>query len=392
MSQTYRVACSLCGKWNEVDEPMTGHEVQCPHCKGFYMVTPCDDDDAQDSSLDKPAPVQQPLYTCGTKGYTAYRIPALLVTQKGTVLAFCEGRVNSIADDGDIAILVRRSEDAGETWSPQEIVQADSSCDAITIGNPCPVVDRDTGTIWLTFCRNNRDVFATHSDDDGKSWSPPTEITAAVKEKDWNWYATGPGHGLQIERGPHKGRMVFPCDHNTTQGGVRSHVFVSDDHGKSFQLTEPIGPKMNECEVVELTRNRLLLSMRNDLGKGQRAFSISDDGGETWSAPELQPQVYCASCQSSILRYSWEPSVLLYSGPGGPDRIEMTVRVSYDEGKTWPVARRLKLKGGSGYSDLAVLPDGTIGCLYEAGWEQPIVFAKFPLRWITEDTKTPSPN
>jgi sialidase-1 len=328
-------------------------------------------------------PHQQELYTGGTLGYNAYRIPSLVVTTKGTVLAFCEGRRNSISDKGDIDLLLRRSTDDGATWSDQTIAYAEGDGEEITIGNPCPVVDRDTGIIWLAFCRNNRDVFMTHSTDDGKSWTKPTEITADVKKKSWGWYATGPGHGIQIAHGKHKGRMVFPCDHCTPTGD-RSHVFVSDDHGKSFMLTKATGWQMNECEVVELADERLLLSMRNTFKKGARAFATSDNGGATWSEPQLDPQVYCPECQSSIHRYSWEPSILLYSGPGGPDRIKMTVRVSYDEGKTWPAARLLKEEGGSGYSDLAVLPDGTVGCLYEDGWKKPIVFAKFPLDWITE--------
>ena len=224
--------------------------------------------------------MQQPLYTCRTKGYSAYRIPSLVVTTKATLLAFCEGRKNSIKDHGDIDLMLRRSTDGGKTWSEQVIVYEEGDTEEITIGNPCPVVDRDTGTVWLAFCRNNRDVFMTHSKDDGKSWAKPTEITADVKAEGWGWYATGPGHGIQLTRGKYKGRLVFPCDHGTKQGG-RSHVFVSDDHGKTFVLTQATGWKMNECEVVELIDGRLLLSMRNGLGKGQRAFSISKDGGGT---------------------------------------------------------------------------------------------------------------
>jgi sialidase-1 len=327
---------------------------------------------------------QQTLYTCGTEGYKAYRIPSLVVTTKGTLLAFCEGRTNGIQDEGDIDLVLRRSKDGGKTWSEQTIVYEEGDTAPITIGNPCPVVDQDTGTVWMSFCRNNRDVFMTHSKDDGETWSTPTEITADVKMKSWGWYATGPGHGIQITRGKYKGRLVFPCDHEARKR-PGSHVFVSDDHGKSFALTQRAGWEMNECEVAELIDGRLLLSMRNNLGKEQRAFSISEDGGGTWSKPELNPKVYCSVCQASIERYSREPSILLYSGPGGPERVEMTVRASYDEGKTWPVSRRLKEDGGSGYSDLAILPDGSIGCLYESGWWGPIVFAKFSMEWLTEN-------
>jgi sialidase-1 len=330
--------------------------------------------------------VQQPLYTCRTKGYNAYRIPSLVVTTRGTLLAFCEGRKNSISDHGDIDLMLRRSTDGGKTWSEQVIVYEEGGTALITIGNPRPVADRDTGIVWRSSCRSNRDVFMTHSKDDGKSWAKPTEITADVKAKDWEWYATGPGHGIQLTRGKHKGRLVFPCDHGTKKGG-RAHVFISDDHGKTFVRTKPAGWKTNECEVVELTDGRLLLTMRNGLGKCLRAFSTSEDGGETWSKPVLHPDVYCPVCQASIHRYSWKPSILLYSGPGGPDRIKMTVRASFDEGKTWPVSRQVKQEAGSGYSDLAVLPDGSICCFYEAGWKKPLVFARFPLRWLTGGKK-----
>lgn len=328
-------------------------------------------------------PYKKALYTCGENGYKAYRIPALAVTGKGTLLAFCEGRKDNIRDHGDIDLLLRRSADGGKTWSEQAIVHEEGGTKKITIGNPCPVVDRDTGVVWLAFCRNNLDVFMTHSKDDGKSWAKPAEITASVKKKTWGWYATGPGQGLQLTRGKYKGRLVFPCDHgDTTDKTGRSHVFYSDDHGKTFVLGKATEGKMNECEAVELADGRLLLSMRNGLGKGKRAFSISKDGGETWSRPKVNEHVYCPACQSSIRRYSWKPNILLYSAPDGPGRIKMTVRASYDEGKTWPAARLVKNRGGSGYSDLAVLPDGSICCFYEAGWRGPIVFAKFPLSWI----------
>jgi len=329
---------------------------------------------------------RQDLFTCGENGYKAYRIPALVVTNKGTLLAFAEGRKDNIRDHGDIDVVLRRSTDGGKTWSDQVIVHEEGDTEKITIGNPCPVVDRDTGTIWLGFCRNNKRVFMTHSDDDGNTWAKPTEITDVVSKKEWTWYATGPGHGIQLTRGKHKGRLVFPCDNGNGKTGS-SHCFYSDDHGKTFKLGEPTDIKMNECEAVELADGRLLLTMRNGLGKSQRAFSYSSDGGHTWTKPELNENVYCPVCQAAIFRYSWDPNIILYSGPGGPSRINLTVRASYDEGKTWPAAKIVDLQG-SGYSDLAVLPDGSICCLLEAGWWKPIVFTKFSLEWLTaEDEK-----
>lgn len=213
-------------------------------------------------------PVKQVLYESGANGYHTYRIPGLVLTTKGTLLAFCEGRKTSRSDHGDLDLLVRRSSDGGATWTDQVIVHEEGGDAKITIGNPCPVVDRDTGTVWLAFCRNNDDVLMTHSDDDGATWSTPEDITEDVKLETWDWYATGPGHGIQLERGEHKGRLVFPCDHRDTSRpkgwneAGRSHIFYSDDHGKTFQLGTPTDWSMNECEMAERSDGCLLLSMR----------------------------------------------------------------------------------------------------------------------------------
>jgi len=344
------------------------------------------------AAADEDTPYEQVLYGSGTEGYHTYRIPGLVVTAKGTLLVFCEGRKTSRSDHGDLDLMLRRSTDGGKTWSAQEIIYEEGGTAKVTIGNPCPVVDKTTGTVWLAFCRNNDRVFMTRSADGGLTWAKPKEITADVKEKDWGWYATGPGHGIQLARGKYKGRLVFPCDHGVKgrKGGWkdkgRSHVFYSDDHGKTFQLGKATDWGMNECEAVELADGRLLLSMRNYHGKNQRAFATSRDGGRTWSEPKHHAQVYCPTCQSSIHRYAWKPDIILYSGPGGGGRNDLAIRASYDEGKTWPVARRLH-RGGSAYSDLAVLPDGSICCLYEADGYKTITFAKFPLRWLTGEQK-----
>ena len=336
------------------------------------------------------SPNEQVVFRSGELGYHTYRIPALAVTTKGTLLAFCEGRKTSRSDHGDIDLMLRRSTDGGHTWTAQTIVYEEGDTAKITIGNPCPVVDRETGIVWLAFCRNNDQVLMTHSKDDGLTWSDPAEITADVKSERWDWYATGPGHGIQITRGPHKGRLVFPCDHrvkdtdSSWKNRGRSHVFYSDDHGKTLRLGDPTDWAMNECEAVELAGGRLLLSMRNYHGKNQRAFATSSDGGQSWSTPELHSQVHCPTCQSSMHRYGWEPNIILYSGPGGPGRNRLTIRASYDEGKTWPAAKVLH-PGGSAYSDLAVLDDGSICCLYEADNYATITFAKFPLTWLTAD-------
>src|SRR5262249_53960976 len=154
-------------------------------------------------------------------GYHTYRIPSLIVSPKGTVLAFCEGRKNSGSDAGDIDLVLKRSTDGGKTWQPMQVVWDDGPN---TCGNPCPVVDRQPGTIWLAMTHNlgsdtekqiiertakgTRTVWITKSADDGATWSKPIEITAAVKKPDWTWFATGPGVAIQTA----KGRLVIPCD------------------------------------------------------------------------------------------------------------------------------------------------------------------------------------
>ncbi|WP_207510416.1 sialidase family protein [Longitalea luteola] len=346
------------------------------------------------------------LFVSGKDGYKSYRIPAIVTTNKGTLLAFCEGRKNNAADAGDIDMLVKRSTDGGRTWSKQQVIWDDS---INTCGNPCPVVDEETGTICLIMCHNlgddkeeainkkisrsTRTVWVSRSKDDGLSWSAPENITATTKKKEWGWYATGPGIGIQIKNGPHKGRLVIPCDFSyddsTTipaQGhlSMGSHSIYSDDHGATWQLGGTITPKMNECQVVEVAdgNGTLLMNMRSYFQRNCRAHAISYDGGISWTAPVDVPALMEPVCQASIIRYSWPSkkakSTMLFLNPASAKRINMTIRASYDEGQTWPVIRTLHA-GPSAYSSMTVLPDGSINCLYEAGKNRPyetIVFQK----------------
>ncbi len=354
-------------------------------------------------------PFGTPVFISGQAGYSGYRIPALAVTTKGTILAICEGRRNSLGDTGDIDLLVRRSTDHGKTWGPQQVVWDDGGN---TCGNPCVVVDRDTGKIWLLTTWNRGDdhegeiiagaskdtrrVFVTHSDDDGLTWAKPVEITADVKQQDWTWYATGPGGGIQIERGPRKGRLVVPCDHIEKETKhYYSHVIYSDDHGKNWKLGGSTPQhKVNECEVVELADGRLMLNSRNYSAQRFRQIAFSDDGGLTWYNQRHDEALIEPVCQAAIERYRWpsqgKPGVILFSNPASTaGRRRMTVRASFDDGKTWPVARVLN-PGPSAYSDLAVLPDGQIACLYEGGTDydvQSMMFANFTLDSLQEETR-----
>ncbi len=356
-------------------------------------------------------------FVSGTGGYHTYRIPALIVTRSGTLLAFCEGRKNSRSDTGDIDLLVKRSTDGGATWSESSVVWDDGTN---TCGNPCPVVDQTTGVIWLAMTwnhgeddereimnnagRDTRRVFISPSADDGRTWSKPREITTAVKRSDWRWYATGPGVGIQLEKGPWKDRLLIPCDHSVAlsgrdQLGYNSHVIFSDDHGQNWRLGGVISPAVNECQVVELSDGVLMINMRNyDRSRTTRAIATSTDGGTTWSPVRHDPVLVEPICQASFLRCTEQPpddrNRLLFANPahGEPGRRrDLTIRMSYDEGRTWPVQRVL-WAGPAAYSSLAVLPNGRVACLFEAGDQQPyerIVCACFEPHWLATNSGNP---
>jgi sialidase-1 len=310
------------------------------------------------------------------------------------VLAFCEGRKKSSSDTGDIDLLVKRSTDHGKTWSRQEIVWDDG---ANTVGNPCPVVDRTTGTIWLLLTHNQgadteaqisggtskgtRTVWVLHSTDDGATWSKPVEITKDVKRDNWTWYATGPGCGIQLKTG----RLVIPCDHKTAGAkSFHSHVLYSDDHGKTWKLGGVLGEKTNECQVVERQDGTLLINMRSYHGKNRRAVATSSDGGLTWGDVTLDDALIEPVCQASLIR-TGDRGELLFANPASTKREKLTVRLSR-EGKTWPVARCLH-DGPAAYSALVLLGDGALGCLYERGEKSPyqtITFARFSRAWLEE--------
>jgi len=355
---------------------------------------------------------QQDIFVSGQGSYHTYRIPALIITSNQTLLAFCEGRKHSRSDTGDIDLLLRRSTDGGRTWSESQVVWDDGPN---TCGNPCPVLDEQTGIIWLLLTHNRgntverqirdrkpgamRTVWVSRSEDNGRTWAPPKEITASTKAPSWRWYATGPGVGIQLQHGPHRGRLVIPCDYSfpvperaaggpVDEGGA--HIIYSDDHGQTWELGGTVQPGMNESQVIELSDGQggLLINMRTTAKATRRAQSISHDGGQTWTTPDYPTELVEPHCQGSILRYDWpvdgEPGRLLFSNPASTSRTNLTVRVSRDNGKTWPVSRSLH-EGPSAYSCLTVLPDKSIGCLYECGPSnayENIRFARFPIGWL----------
>lgn len=335
------------------------------------------------------------VFQAGGDGYHSFRIPALCVTRRGTVLAFCEGRRNSRSDTGDIDLVLKRSRDGGATWSRLEVV-ADHGPD--TVGNPCPVVDRRTGIIWLPLTQNPgwatqkqilagegaRTLWMTHSADDGATWAPPQEITAAVKDPSWTWCATGPGNAIQLR----SGRLLVPCDY-AARGTSREHSWVmySDDRGRTWKRGGELPEGTGESQAVELADGTLLINCRADQGH-RRLAGRSRDGGLTWGEFGPDPALVEPHCQASLIRYTGRRgprSRLLFSNPAAETRVRMTVRASDDGGRTWPVSRVLH-EGPAAYSSLAALPDGSVGCLYECGESnayETITLARFPMEWLT---------
>ncbi len=330
------------------------------------------------------------LFESGTEGYQCFRIPAMVTSVQGTVLAFAEGRKKGCSDTGDIDLVMKYSKDQGKTWSQLTVIwdDGDKVC-----GNPAPVVDAATGTIHLLSTWNlgkdhereiidgtsqdTRRIFVMSSTDEGLSWSEPREITTSVKRENWTWYATGPCHGIQLKQGVHKGRLLIPCDHiEATTKKYYSHTIYSDDQGLTWELGgRTPQDQVNECTVAELSDGRVMLNMRNyDRTQKNRKVSFSMDGGLTWSDLVSDQTLIEPICQASMLMVSSgeekTPTLLFLNPADKKSRQRICLRSSMDDGASWTGS--LVLHEGSGaYSDLAQLPNGNIACLYEAGHSNP---------------------
>lgn len=348
-------------------------------------------------------------FVSGQNGYHTYRIPAIVRSTNGTLLAFCEGRKNSSSDSGDIDIVLRRSTNNGLTWLAMSLVQEEGGTASITIGNPAPVVDETTGNIHLLFCRNNSRVFHTVSTNDGVTWSARTEITATVKLSSWGWYATGPGHGIQLKRGSQAGRLVVASDHNTTNGINGAHVVYSDNHGATWQLGaingSSGGVNPNETLCVELVTNstssgsRIYFNARDQGGSasGTRGEAWSTNGGASFVGPHTNRTAFvCPVVQGSLLRLQatdeGSPSNrILFSCPNDASaRVMMSVWSSANEAVSW-TAPKLIFAGPSAYSDMARTSSGEVALLYEKGDASPyetISFARFNEAWLDSPTAT----
>lgn len=408
--------------------------LSCPAIRQFATLLACSF--VSIATAQPAAPPHDVLLRAGEGGYHTYRIPASVVVRDGAIILFLEGRKDAQDDFAAIDLLCLRSFDGGHTWSRPQVVYAEGPVsERISIGNPCPVYDADTGRLWCSFTKDNQQVFVTSSDDAGVTWAQPREITRDVRPISWTRYWTGPGHGLQLRQGPRKGRLIFPSFHmqlETRDGGhatafaQRSHSVFSDDHGRSWKIgldtqlsAELATPEpffsgkwipgdcfWHGCESMaeELPDGRVYLTIRNETKDGAaRAESFSSDGGETWTPVKLQPQLPVPNCQSGLARWTdlQQPGkgTFVYTGitvdaraklqrfpplEGLTGRQRLAAYLSSDDCQTWTEIG-VVFPRAAAYSDLVVLPDGDILCFFEGGEKGPyesIRMARLGKDWL----------
>lgn len=348
-------------------------------------------------------------------GIVRYRIPGVVVTPKGTVLAYSEARKNNSSDWGEIEIHLRRSTDGGRSWQPpQHIAHIGARLEGNprkktggeqeqTVNNPVAIVDRTTGAIEFLYCINYARCYSMRSTDDGVTWSKPVDVTATFepfrRHYDWKVIATGPGHGIQLK----SGRLVVPIwlaygkvgDH----GPSAAATIYSDDHGRTWKAGDLAVPNSgeftnpNETMLTALSDGRVMLVSRSVSKANRKIITLSPDGATGWSAPQFHEELWEPVCMASIVAHPAKPGMQIYSAPhtlgrdaagkeipaGRGKRENLSIKLSRDDGKTWTVNKTLDA-GPSAYSDLAVLPDGTVLCLYEKAND--IVAARFNLEWL----------
>lgn len=354
----------------------------------------------------------QPLFEAGRDGYRCYRIPAIAVAPKGAILAAAAGRYNGHGDWSNTDLMLRRSTDGGQTWDEQQVLVNDGTN---TVDNPCFIVDAKHGEVHLMYQVAYNRAYLKTSRDDGATWSAPHEITSAFDEfrtrdgYQWQVIAMGPGHGITLR----SGRLAVPvwlATDKRHRPSISTTVY-SDDRGETWHAGDVIvettdeTPNPSETELVELSDGSVLANVRNESKRHRRLFSVSKDGATGWSKPEFQESLYepiCMGGNATLHDAGGNTTALLYSypncGPGtGPtgkegnrERRNLTVLLSEDDGKAWTESRVVDA-GPSGYSDMAVGPDGTIYLLYEAKSLEPkgpfipatLTLVRFNRAWLT---------
>ena len=339
------------------------------------------------------------VFINGREGYPQYRIPALLSTRKGTLLAFCEGRA-SISDHAANDIVLKRSQDRGNTWLPLQVIAEDGdNC----LSNPEVVQVDPTGRILVVFeiypkgyhesrvgpgvdsdttCR----AWIICSDDDGVTWSTRREITRQVKRPTFaTSIASGPGNGIQLKFGDHKGRVIMPFN----QGPVnrwKTYAAYSDNLGETwaygevaFEQDQGYG---NEVQMVELSDGTVMLNARIQGGHKCRKIGFSKDGGLNWTGLVDEPQLPDPVCMASVIRLnssSLNPAPIVFSNPAAEnDRANGVLRISYDDAKTWRIYKPV-YTGSFAYSHLTDMGMNQVGLLFERDEYAKISFVKLGL-------------
>ncbi|MGO4189476.1 sialidase family protein [Pseudarthrobacter sp. TAF60_1] len=361
--------------------------------------------------------VEHVLAVRGTGGYRQYRIPALAVSQKGTLLAAYDGRPNLDDLPNPIDLLLRRSTDNGRTWGPQRVVRTGGGLNGY--GDPSLLVDADTGRILLFHAAGTHAGFfeavagmepedqvqhcdLSFSDDDGLTWQH-RRITAELKlrppmragQPAITGIFAAAGQGIQIHAGHFRGRLVQ--QYVVLAGGeIMAASAFSDDHGETWTLGELIdagthGFSPNENKVAALSDGRLLLHSR---GTPRRLSATSDDGGATWSALSPIEDLPDPGDNGSLVRFDGLPSVASFAGDDTGSwllatnnhdtalRRNTVLSLSPDNGRSWP-AKLVLCPGSSAYSTATRLPDGNIGVLYERQGYREIVFISVPGEQLT---------
>ena len=340
------------------------------------------------------APCFYSLFNSETKDeVSCYRIPAIITAPNGDLVAAVDERVPSCGDlrgNRDINIVMRRSTDNGISWSGIETVV--DYPPGKSASDPSLIADNMTGTIFLFFnfmdSDHEKDIYylkVVKSIDNGKTWADPVDITQALTKPGWHHdfrFITS-GRGIQT----HSGRLI----HSLVNIDKGLHLFGSDDHGESWYLFDvPVTPG-DESKIVELADGRWMINSRVN-GKGFRYVHLSNDKGKTWET-EPDSSLYDPGCNASLTRYSLisegaGKNRLLFTNANSKDeRNNMTLRISYDEGGTWPETKTV-YSGSSAYSSMTILPDGGIGLLFEKDDYKEIVFVRLTLAWLTDGKDT----
>lgn len=347
------------------------------------------------------SPITSTPYYSGLYGYFSYRIPTLIKTKR-IVLAFAEGRKNSTSDFGDIDLVLRRSEDNGQTWGPMQLIY---DRDTMAVQNPVPIFLEKENKLVLLFNttnlsehdilntdydeKNQRRAYITTSFDDGLSWSVPVEITGMVKLPHWRWHALGPVHGIQLQFGENKGRLIVPVAISIEKGNSAycMALIYSDDSGDSWRigavdnnLSDAV--QCNETTVVELSDGRIYINTRDHLGGSHlknRGETYSLDGGLTFEAPIVESDKFPSPIvQASLLRWRNKDKTadgrIFFSSPSNPEKREhLIVMLSSDESLTWQTVFKIN-DGFAAYSDMVQLDYNTLGVLYETDEYKKIIF------------------